>query len=74
MMNSQLPSQDLLDGVRHIAAWDIWFSAKVGKELGDEGQRSYLGDKLRSIMSELEIEVSHREARGFWEENTSSPM
>jgi len=66
MMNSQLPSQDLLDGVRHIAAWDIWFSAKVGKELGDEGRRSYLGDKLRSIMSELEIEVSHREARGIF--------
>ena len=66
MMNSKLPSQDLLDRVRHIAAWDIWFSAKVGKELGDEGRRSYLGDKLRSIMSELEIEVSHREARGIF--------
>ncbi len=66
MMNSRLPSQDLLDGVRHIAAWDLWFSAKVGKELGDEGRRSYLRDKLRSIMSELEIEVSHREDRGIF--------
>ncbi len=66
MMNSQLPSQDLLDGVSHIAGWDSWFSAKVGKELRDEGRRSYLGDKLRSIMSELEIEVSHREARGIF--------
>lgn len=60
---NQIPSEELLDGVRHIAAWDLWFSAKVGKETGDKGRRSYLRDELRSIMSELEIEVSHREAR-----------
>ena len=66
MINSRLPPQDLLDAVRHIAAWALWFSEKVGKEVGDEGRRSYLRDKLRSIMSELEIEVSHREARGIF--------
>jgi len=34
--------------------------------MGDEGLRSYLGDKLRSIMSELKIEVSHREAKAIF--------
>jgi len=34
--------------------------------MGDEGLRSYLGDKLRSIMSELEIEVSHRRAKAIF--------
>ena len=66
MINSRLPPQDLLDGVRHIAAWDHLLSAEVGKKMGDEGRRSYLGDKLRSIMSELEIEVSHREAKAIF--------
>jgi hypothetical protein len=63
MINSRLPPQALLDGIRHVAAWDHWFSAEVGKKMGDEGRRSYLGRKLRSIMSELGIEVSHRESR-----------
>lgn len=66
MINSRLPPQDLLDGVRQIAAWDHLLSAEVGKQMGDEGRRSYLGDKLRSIMSELEIEVSHREAKAIF--------
>ena len=30
----------------------------MGKELGNERRWSYLGDKLRYIMNELEIEVS----------------
>jgi len=34
--------------------------------MGDEGLRSYLGDKLRSIMSELEIGVSHRVAKAIF--------
>lgn len=63
MVNGQLPSQDILDGVRHIAGWNLWFSAKVGQEMEDERRRSYLADKLRPIMSELEIEVSHKETR-----------
>jgi len=66
MINSRLPPQDLLDGVRHIVACDHLLSAEVGKEMADEGRRSYLGDKLRSIMSELEIEVSHREAKAIF--------
>lgn len=66
MINSRLPPQDLLDGVRHIVAFDRLLSAEVGKKMGDEGRRSYLGDKLRSIMSELEIEVSHREGKAIF--------
>ena len=66
MINSRLPPQDLLYGVRHIVACDHLLSAEVGKKMGDEGLRSYLGDKLRSIMSELEIEVSHREAKAIF--------
>ena len=64
MMNSRLAPQDLLDHVRHIAAWDFWFSAKEG--MAHKMQRSYLGNKLRSIMRELEINVSHKESRGMW--------
>lgn len=63
MIDRQLPSQDILNGVRHIAGWGHWFSGKVGKELGDERRRSGFRDKLRSIMSELEIDVSHMETR-----------
>ncbi len=66
MRDNRMPPEDILNGVRHIAAWDHWFSANVGKELGDKRRRSYLGDKLRSIMSELEIDVSHKESRGMW--------
>jgi len=66
MKNNQLPSQDLLNEVRHIAAWVHWFSVKVEKELGDEWRRSGFRDKLRSIMSELEIDVSHMETRRMW--------
>jgi len=66
MINSRLPPQDLLYWVRYIVAWDHLLSAEVGKKIGDEGLRSYLGDKLRSIMSELEIEVSHREAKAIF--------
>lgn len=66
MINSRLPPQDLLYWVRYIVAWDHVLSAEVGKKMGDEGRRSYLGDKLRSIMSELEIEVSHREAKAIF--------
>jgi hypothetical protein len=65
MINGRLPPQEVLDGVRHIAGWDHWFSAEVGKKMGNEGRRSYLRDKLRSIMSELEIEVSHRRAKAI---------
>ncbi len=64
---NQIPPEDLLDAVRHIAGWDLWFSAKVGMDMvNDSGRRSYFGDKLRSIMSELEIEVSLRETRGIF--------
>jgi len=66
MRDNRMPPEDILSGVRHITAWDHWLSAKVGKELGDERRRSYLGDKLRSIMNELEIDVSHKESRGMW--------
>ena len=68
MAKNPLPPQDLLDGVRNIAAWNHCFSAQGGKELGDERRRAHLGDKLRSIMSELEIQVSHREAKAIFRE------
>ena len=57
MMNSRLPPQALLDGVRHIAGWDHWFSAIMGERMGDKGRRSYHRDKLHSIMSKSELEI-----------------
>lgn len=61
-----MPSEDLLNGVRHIAAYKLGFSERVARELGEQGLlRSYLGDQLRSILSKLELEVSHRESRGI---------
>lgn len=70
MINRRLPPQELFDGVRHIAGWIHWFSAEVGKKMGDERRRFYLGDKLRSIMSELGIEVSHRRVKAFFSGET----
>jgi len=55
----------LLEAIRYIAGWDHWFSAEAAKKMGNEGRRSYLGDKLHSIMTELEIQVSHRRAKAF---------
>lgn len=66
MINSRLPPQNLVDGIRLIEAWNHWLSAEMGKKLKEERKRSYLGDKLRSIMSELEIGISHRRVKAIF--------
>ncbi len=63
---NQKPTEELLDGVRHIVGWNLWFSAKMGHSLGEVERRKYLGDQLRSILSESELEISHREAKGIF--------
>ena len=66
MRDHRIPPEDILNGVRHIAGWEHWFSAKVGERLGEERRRAYLGDSLRSVMRQLEIDISHKESRGTW--------
>lgn len=66
MTSIQLPPQELLEGIRYIAGWDHWFSAEMGEKMGEERRRFYLGDKLRLIMSEPGIEVSHRRVKALF--------
>jgi len=62
-----MPSKELLEKVRTIAAYQLGFSSEVARDLGEEGLlRSYLGDQLRSLLNQLDIQVSIREVPGFF--------
>jgi len=61
------PPEELLDKVRNIPVYRIGLSLRLGKALGETSQlRSYLGDQLDSLLSELSLEVSCRESGGIF--------
>lgn len=60
---SEMPGEQLLDGIRHIAGWNQWLSQRLGDSLGDERLRTFLGDQLRSTLRRLDIQVAHQEAK-----------
>lgn len=67
MSDYQTPSEDLLNGIRHIAAYKLGFSERVASELGEQGiLRSYLRDQLNSTLIQLGLEISHRESKGIF--------
>lgn len=63
MKDNLVPSKELLDKVRHIAGYQLLFSSEMAKSLGEEGQlRSYLGDQLRSMLYQSDMQVSLTES------------
>jgi hypothetical protein len=67
--NGQVTSDNLRNGIRHIAFWNLWLSVQARESLQKEGLLlSSLGDKLPSVLSELELHVLYRVSKGHFNE------
>jgi hypothetical protein len=56
--NNPAPSGELLDKVRGIAAFQEATSPEIAKSLKDKGMLPYFREQLRSLLNELDIQVS----------------
>jgi hypothetical protein len=67
MRDNQIPSEEIIDEVRHIASFNLTFSQRRANELGEQaGLRTYLGDQFRLTLNELELNISYKKSKNYW--------